>query len=206
MPFVLTSVYNFQLMAATVNEIDQYISSFPDPVQKRLQQVRKTIKKAAPEAEELISYAMPAYRLHGMLVYFAGFKNHIGFYPVPSGIKAFEKELAAYKASKATAQFPHDKPIPFELIAKIVKFRVEENLKKAETKTASKTTKSSSTDPFSTLPAPAQRALKNREIKTLQQLSHFSEKEILTLHGLGPGSIPKLKAALQKAGLDFTSK
>ena len=116
------------------NSIDEYISGFPEEIQILLEQVRTTIKQAAPEAEEAIKYAMPTFVLNGNLVHFAAFKNHIGFYPVPSGIEAFKKELSVYKGAKGSVQFPLDQPMPLELITKIVKFRLEENLRKAKTK------------------------------------------------------------------------
>lgn len=108
--------------------IDEYIAAFPHNVQNRLQEIRNTIKQAAPDAEETIKYAMPAFTLNGNLVYFAGFKNHIGFYPVPSGIKAFEQELSVFKTGKGSVRFPLDQPMPLDLIARIVKFRVQKNL------------------------------------------------------------------------------
>lgn len=111
----------------TLNEIDTYISSFPLITQKRLSEIRLLIKQAAPAAEEIISYQMPAYKLHGMLVYFAGYKNHIGFYPTASGIKQFELEIVAYKHSKGAVQFPINEPIPAELVTRIVAFRIKEN-------------------------------------------------------------------------------
>ena len=101
--------------------------------------MRETIQKAAPAAEETISYQMPTFTLHGNLVHFAAFKNHIGFYPVPSGLKAFEKELSKFKTGKGSAQFPLDQPLPLALVTKIVKFRVSENLAKAEAKKKKKT-------------------------------------------------------------------
>jgi len=116
------------------NNIDEYISGFPEEIQILLEQVRATIKQAAPEAEEAIKYAMPTFVLNGNLVHFAAFKNHIGFYPVPSGIEAFKKELSVYKGAKGSVQFPLDKPMPLKLISEIVKFRVNENLLKAKTK------------------------------------------------------------------------
>jgi uncharacterized protein YdhG (YjbR/CyaY superfamily) len=112
-------------------DIDAYIAGFPEPIQKLLQEVRATIQRTAPEAEEVISYGMPAFRQNGMLVYFAAFKNHIGFYPIPSGIKAFREELSAYKGTKGSVHFPLNKPLPVELIARIVKFRISENRQKA---------------------------------------------------------------------------
>lgn len=113
--------------------IDDYISAFPFDTQKLLEQMRSTIKKAAPKAEEVISYGMPAFKLNGMLVYFAGYKNHIGFYPTSSGIANFKKELSMYKGAKGSVQFPLDKPLPLALISKIVKFRLAENSEKAKT-------------------------------------------------------------------------
>ena len=117
-----------------VVDIDTYIASFPAETQKLLKQIRETIKEAAPDTEEKMGYGIPTFTLQGNLVHFASFKNHIGFYPAPSGIVAFRKELVAYKNSKGAVQFPIDKAIPFGLIAKIVKFRVKENLAKAKAK------------------------------------------------------------------------
>ncbi len=118
----------------TYPDIDTYIASFSEDVQAILQQLRVTIRKAAPNAEETIRYSMPTFRLHGNLVHFAAYKKHIGFYPAPSGIQAFQWELSTYKGAKGSVQFPIDKPLPLDLISKIVKFRVEENLKNAKKK------------------------------------------------------------------------
>ena len=107
--------------------IDAYLAAFPADVQAILQQIRQLIHDAAPEATEAISYGMPTFKLHGNLVHFAAFKNHIGFYPVPSGMAAFQEELAAYKQGKGSVQFPLDQPMPYDLIRRIVQFRVEEN-------------------------------------------------------------------------------
>ena len=117
-----------------VNSIDDYIKSFPPGIQKLLQQVRASIQKAAPGAEETIKYAMPTFMLNGNLVHFAAFKNHIGLYPMPNGIEAFKKELSVYKGAKGSVQFPLDQPMPLELIGKIVKYRVAENMAKAKKK------------------------------------------------------------------------
>lgn len=114
-----------------MKEVDQYIRQFPKGTQLALQQVRKTIKQAAPGAEEAIKYAMPAFVLHGNLVFYAAYKNHIGFYATPTGHVAFKKELSNYKQGKGSVQFPLDQPMPLELIARIVRFRVKENEKKA---------------------------------------------------------------------------
>ncbi|MGD0876659.1 MAG: DUF1801 domain-containing protein [Anaerolineales bacterium] len=114
--------------------IDEYIALYPEETQKILKQIRGTIKAAAPDAEEKISYQMPAFAQKGILVYFAGWKDHIGLYPIPSGIQAFKQELSEYETSKGSIKFPLDKPIPLDLISRIVKFRLAENLKKAEDK------------------------------------------------------------------------
>lgn len=113
------------------NDIDEYIASFPENIQKLLEQIRSIIQKAAPEAIETISYAMPTFKLNGILVHFAAFQNHIGFYALPSGNEAFQKELSAYKTGKGSIQFPLNEPLPEALITEIVKFRVQENLEKA---------------------------------------------------------------------------
>jgi len=115
-------------------DIDAYISGFPETIQNLLQEIRTTIKKAAPEAEEVISYGMPAFQQNGMLVWFAAFKNHIGFYPIPSGIEAFKEELSAFKGTKGSVHFPFDKPLPVDLISRIVSFRLSENMIKESVK------------------------------------------------------------------------
>ena len=113
--------------------VDEYINSFPKSAQTLLKQVRKAIKENAPGAEELIGYGMPAYKLNKKpLVYFAGYANHIGFYATPNGHEKFAKELSKYKQGKGSVQFPIDQPMPIDLIIKIVKFRVTENLKKTK--------------------------------------------------------------------------
>ncbi len=114
--------------------IDEYIAGFPPDVQEILQKIRTTIRQAAPKAQETISYRMPTFKLNGNLVYFAGFKNHIGFYPIPSGMNKFKQELSAYPQGKGSVQFPLDKPIPYRLISQIVKFRARENLARAKAK------------------------------------------------------------------------
>jgi uncharacterized protein YdhG (YjbR/CyaY superfamily) len=116
--------------AAKFKTVDEYISTFPPGIQALLEQMREAIGKAAPKAEETISYNMPGFRLSGMLVWFAGYKNHIGFYPKPSALEAFKKELSVYKSSKGAVQFPIDKPLPLGLVSKMVKFRVKENMEK----------------------------------------------------------------------------
>ncbi len=116
------------------SSIDEYIESFPKETQEILTKLRVVIKDAAPNAEEKISYRMPTFYQKGNLVHFAAYKKHIGFYPAPSGIQAFKNELSAYKGAKGSVQFPIDKPMPYQLIDKIVRFRVAENLRKANEK------------------------------------------------------------------------
>lgn len=118
----------------TFKTIDEYISKFSTEVQGILEELRKVIKDAAPEATETISYQMPAFAFHGILVYFAACKSHIGFYPTPSGINAFKEELAEYKFTKGSIHFPMNKPLPHELIRKIVQYRVTENKIKSQNK------------------------------------------------------------------------
>lgn len=118
--------------------MDEYIVQFPVEVQDILQKIRFTIKEAAPNAKETISYQMPTFNLYGNLVHFAAHKNHIGFYPTPSGIEVFQNELSTYKSSKGAVQFPLDKPIPYDLIKDIVMFRVTENMTKADSKKKTK--------------------------------------------------------------------
>ncbi|MEH7483232.1 DUF1801 domain-containing protein [Neobacillus drentensis] len=118
----------------TFNSIDEYIQQFPPDVQEKLNTLRKVINESAPDAEEKISYQMPTFALRGNLVHFAAYKNHIGFYPTSSGIAAFKDELSQYKGAKGSVQFPIEKPLPYILISEIVKFRVAENMKRAEDK------------------------------------------------------------------------
>jgi Uncharacterized conserved protein len=125
-------------MATADKNVEGYISGFPSSTQKLLKQVRAIIRETAPGASEEISYGMPGYKLEGPLVYFAGYKNHIGLYPTPSGVEAFKKELSRYKGAKGSIQFPLDEPLPLSLIKKIVAFRVKENLEKAAQKAKKK--------------------------------------------------------------------
>lgn len=204
--------------------IDEYISNFPKEVQAQLNELKASIRKAAPEAEETINYGMPTFKLFGNLVHFAGYKNHIGFYPAPSGIVAFQKELSAFNTSKGAIQFPIGEPLPIELISQIVQFRVAENTEKNSNKKKTKTcpnghkfTKSSDcpvcplceknnkakTGFLSELAAPARRALEGKNISTLHQLAKYSEQEIAALHGMGPSTIKKLKVQLSEKKLSF---
>ena len=120
------------MQPAKYKSVDEYFSFQPESTQEILEQLRKTIKQAAPKAEELISYNIPAYKQDGMLVYFAAYKNHIGFYPTSSGITHFENELTKYKTSRGAVRFPLDEPLPLRLIAKIVKWRAQENRARAK--------------------------------------------------------------------------
>jgi uncharacterized protein YdhG (YjbR/CyaY superfamily) len=119
---------------AAPKNIDEYIAGFTPEIQEILEKIRTTVRTAAPDAEETISYQMPTFRLKGNLVHFAAFKNHIGFYPTPTGTEEFKKELSAYEGGKGSIRFPLDQPIPYDLISRIVVFRVKENLARAEAK------------------------------------------------------------------------
>jgi uncharacterized protein YdhG (YjbR/CyaY superfamily) len=123
-----------QANSKVAETIDEYIEQFPASVQEILQKLRATIKKTAPAAEETMSYQMPAFKYYGMLVYFAGYKNHIGFYPTSSPMKVFKDRLTNYKTSKGAIQFPINEAIPLALVRDIVKFRIKENLEKENTK------------------------------------------------------------------------
>ena len=117
-----------------ITTIDEFIAQFPVETQKKLQQVRETIKAVVPEAIEAISYGIPTFKFHGNLVHFSGYEHHIGFYPGASSIVKFKNEISEYKSAKGTIQFPLDKPIPFDLIRRITAFRLEENLNKTHSK------------------------------------------------------------------------
>ncbi len=146
---------------------DEYIKQFPPTVQKALEKIRKTVKAAAPGAEEVISYQMPALKYHGMLVYYAAWKTHIGFYPAASVVNDFKKDLAGYVVSKGTIQFPLDQPLPLGLISDIVKFRVLQNEEKFAEKKASKTSAgtSSKTGIATTKTAAKQKTTKAKTVK-----------------------------------------
>jgi len=119
---------------ATPQDIDEYIASFPKDIQEILEKVRTTIRQAAPDAEETIKYQIPTFTLKGNLVHFGAFKKHIGFYPTPTGTEEFKNELSVYEGAKGSIRFPLDRPIPFDLISRIVEFREKENLERAEAK------------------------------------------------------------------------
>lgn len=119
------------ILNTSIHDIDSYIALYPPDVRKLLEQIRSTIRKAAPDAQEKIGYGIPTFTLHGNLVHFGGFKNHIGFYPGPDAIVAFKKELSVYDGAKGSIQFPIDKPLPLDLITKMVKYRVKQNMEKS---------------------------------------------------------------------------
>lgn len=121
-----------------LDTVDAYIESQPKELRPKLEQLRQAIRKAAPKAEEGIGYGMPSYKLHGPLVYFACFKNHFGFFPMPGAIAAFKEKLSAYELAKGTVRFPHDKPLPTKLISDMVKFRIKQNEEKAALKQVAK--------------------------------------------------------------------
>jgi uncharacterized protein YdhG (YjbR/CyaY superfamily) len=130
------------MKSSIAKNIDEYIAGFPPDIQNILEKIRQTIKKAAPKAEETIKYSIPTFILNGNLVHFAAFKNHIGFYPTPSGTSAFKKELSVYRSGKGSIQFPLNEPIPYNLITKIVKYRVaESDSKDKSTKSKKKVSK-----------------------------------------------------------------
>lgn len=213
-------------------DVSSYIKSYPKETQKILNEIRKFISSMLPDAaEETMNYGIPTFKLEGNLVHYAAYKHHIGFYPGAAGIAHFEKDFVNYKSSKGAVQFPIDEEMPWNLIKKIVAYRIQQNLEKAELKKKPKSTnktcknghpftktsdcpvcpicakESKPTSGFmSTLAAPARRALENAGIKTIKQLAKYSEADILTLHGMGKSSIPKLKDALTEVGLQFKNK
>lgn len=213
-------------MNKSCTSIDQYILESEISVQHLLVQIRETIHRAAPEASEAIKYGMPTFVLHENLVHFAACKNHIGFYPAPSAIQHFEKRLSGFVTTKGAIQFPREEPMPFKLITEIVKFRVMEATHKAREKSKRTCKNGHSYYKSSACPvcpvceklrkpkagflvligAPARRALESKGINTLKKLSSYREEELLSLHGFGKSSLPKLKAALKKEGLSFKIK
>ena len=171
--------------------INAYIAASPKDVQKILEQVRLAVRKAAPGAEETISYGIPAFRYKGwVIIYFAGYKNHIGFYATPSGHAAFAKELSKYKQGRGSVQFPLDQPMPLNLITRMVKFRVQQQAEKE-------------IDFLPWLSAPARGAVQNNGIKTLTDLSKYTEAEILQFHGIGKTAIPAIQKVLKEKGFNF---
>ncbi len=204
--------------------VDAYIAKFPPATQAKLQALRELILKTVPEAEEVISYGMPAYKVNTILVFFAGYANHIGFYPTGAGIAAFQKEISGYKNSKGAVQFEIDKKLPLTLIKKMVKYRQAQDAAKASKKKILKTcrkghqfykssdclscpecekTNKAKAKMFASFSAPARRALKTAGIQNIKQLSTFSQEDILNLHGIGKTSLPKLRLLLKQEDLAF---
>lgn len=201
-----------------MNEIDKFILGFPEPVQTKLHQLRNLILKEFPELEEKISYGIPSYYSNGPLVHFSGFKSHIGFYPAPSAIVHFQKELSIYKTSKGAIQFPLEQNLPVELIRNILRFRMQENCKKSKVaKGISQTCvrghvflKSSSCpvcpkceamredypEWMRVFAAPARRALLLKSISKPEDLKKFTLEELHSLHGIGPGALNLIKKLL----------
>lgn len=196
---------------SSANSVDAYIAEFPPEVQQMLQEVRSLIRATAPDATETISYAMPTFDLNKQhLVHFAAFKQHIGLYPTPSGVEAFQAELAAYKTSKGAVQFPLGEPLPTDLIRRIVEFRVAESMARKAEKAAAKAAaraKAPAADAPDDFPAgigqPARRALAGAGYTNLGQLAQVREADLLQLHGMGPKAMGLLKAALAARGQTF---
>ena len=222
--FIACVTIKLKIMPTTSTEIDKYIKGFPESTQQLLQQIRSTISKAAPLAEEKMAYGIPTFFLYGNLVHFAGYQHHIGFYPGADGIANFKEVLSKYKNAKGSVQFPIDSPLPLALVTKIVLFRARQNEEKAIAKKALRkcanghtffkskdcpdcpvcaAAKQANNDFLTGLSAPARRALQNAGIATLKKLAGFTEPEILALHGMGPSSIPKLRQALAAEKLAF---
>ncbi len=187
---------------STATSIDEYIAEFPPEVQKVLQEVRAVIKAAAPEATETISYAIPTFDLKKRhLIHFAGYKSHIGLYPTPSGTERFEEELKSYKQGRGSVQFPLSQPVPFDLIRRIVEFRLQEVTAKSAKKPAT-----TGDDLPSGLAAPARRALANAGYSSLEQLARVRASDLLHLHGMGPKAMGQLRDALAARGLSFAGE
>ena len=198
------------------DNVDEYIAQFPRSIQKMLTSIRTTIRKTVPQAQEAIKYGIPTFVLGGNLIHFAAFKQHIGIYPGPVGVSAFGDELSKYQTSKGAIQLPLDEPMPLDLIKRLVQFRVQQTeikaglksvkAKKSASKSAvSKKATEQGNDFLPNISAPARRALAAEGITNLRQLSKYSTGQLLDLHGMGPGSIPKIEAALKAAGLKLKS-
>jgi uncharacterized protein YdhG (YjbR/CyaY superfamily) len=169
--------------------VSEHIAGCAPPTQRKLQQLRRTIKTVAPGTTETIRYGIPTFQVNGKnLVHFAGYENHIGFYPGSKPIEAFRSELKRYKTSRGTVQFPIDRQLPLPLVKKLVRYALDLVLPP---------------DPFAALAAPARHALKSVRIASLKTLVHKTEAEVAKLHGMGPNAMKQLKAALRKEGLRF---
>jgi len=168
-------------MTKISTEIDDYIAAFPEETQKLLQKVRLTIRKAAPEADEKIGYGIPTFTLNGNLVHFAGYKNHIGFYPAPKGVEEFKEELSRYKGGKGTVQFPLDQPLPLDLITRMVKYQIQQNMEittaKVGKKSPSKANKPSDEEDVTAHIEKLDPEL-GKAVETIRQIILSTEKEI----------------------------
>ncbi|HTN21119.1 MAG TPA: DUF1801 domain-containing protein [Pelobium sp.] len=179
-------------MEDQISSIEEYVARFPLNTQKQLNIIKETIKKTIPQATEVISYGMPTFKLGGNLVHFAAYKNHIGFYPGPKALVCFKQEISSYKNSKGAVQFPLNAELPLDLIEAITLFCVAERKKKiADSK------------PLFQVSAPARRALASKAIVSFEELSKYTEDEILALHGIGKTTIPILKQQLAERNLSF---
>jgi uncharacterized protein YdhG (YjbR/CyaY superfamily) len=187
--------------------IDEFLAGVNAEQRAALETLRKDIQSAAPDAVEYVNYGVPAFRLHGkMLAGFGASANHCALYPGSLPIEVHAKELEEYDTSKGAIRFQPEKPLPAALVRKLVRTQAAELAPKARAGSTSRKTTKRQTDGgdfLSAIPAPARRALESHGVTTLKKLAGCSEDEILKLHGVGPGSIPKLRAALAKGGLAF---
>ncbi len=187
----------------------EYISQFPLPVRTRLKELRALIRKLAPQVKEKISYGIAAFEWNGPLVYIAGFKNHVSFFPTSSGVSAFQSQLKGYKTSRGTIQFPLDQPLPLRLITQIVRYRMKElrHLRTGRGLCDADAVKKFDTagleEVFSVLAKPAQRALVNAGVLTVKALSKKSEAEVRAFHGMGPKALLELRRILKTQGRKF---
>jgi uncharacterized protein YdhG (YjbR/CyaY superfamily) len=192
----------------------QYISQFPAEVRRKLIQMRALIRKEVPEVEEVIAYGVAAFRLAGSpLVYIAGFKKHVSFFPTSSGIRAFREELSGLKTSTGTVQFSLEQPLPLALLREMVRFRVRELNKnqksvgrKCDTQTVANFDYSRLHEDLRVLPKPAQRALIHAGLLDPKKISKKTEEELLSLHGFGPSSLPMLRSILKNYTQELKSK
>jgi uncharacterized protein YdhG (YjbR/CyaY superfamily) len=183
------------------NPIVEYISGQPKNVREILLRLRELILEEVPDAEELMKYRMPTFFRKENLVHFAAYAHHIGFYPTPSAIAKFSREFTGYTWARGSIQFPLDKPFPFDLVRKMVRFRVAEVAEKIKAKERSKTPRAQVL--FQGLAAPARRALSRAGISGYKELSGMRERELRELHGIGPSAVQYLRSCLKEAGLDF---
>jgi uncharacterized protein YdhG (YjbR/CyaY superfamily) len=191
--------------------VDEYLSGVPAEQRVQLEQIRSTIKKLVPEAEEKISYNMPMFYFGGMFAGFAAFKDHCSYFPCSGSVlKNFSQELSSYKTSKGTIQFTLDHPLPASLLKKIITLRLLEiehrDKVKGSGNGASKRPNTLNFDIPKNISKPAERALANAKIKDLKQLSKWSEKDVAGLHGIGPKAVEILRAALKTKKLSFLKK